>query len=153
MDLLSCKYSWKGAFQVQKQCLNNSWTSLKQLWKSTENDFFDPKMGKNYHIKSQNLTKNLDFRTHIWTFGAENTTKSGPFKAKNNAQILPEQLQNNFEKVEKTTFLTPKMVKTRVSTLAKKVDFWVHFRDLSSNIALLGLKIFLKSFPRIAKAV
>ena len=92
--------------------------------------------------EGQNLTKNLDFLTHIWTFGAENTTKSGTFKAKNNAQTLPEQLQNNFEKVEKTTFLTPKMVKTRVSTLAKKVDFWVHFRDSSSNIALLGLNFF-----------
>ena len=61
--------------------------------------------------EGQNLTKNLDFLTHIWTFGAENTTKSGPFKAKNNAQTLSEQLKNNFQKVQKTTFLTPKMVK------------------------------------------
>ena len=37
--------------------------------------------------------------------------KSKPFKAKNNAQKLPKLFQNNFEKVEKTAFLTPKMVK------------------------------------------
>ena len=31
--------------------------------------------------------------------------------SKNNAQTLPKQLQNNFEKVQKSTFFTPKMVK------------------------------------------
>ena len=37
--------------------------------------------------------------------------KSRPFRAKNNAQKLPELFQNNIEKVEKTAFLTAKMVK------------------------------------------
>ena len=47
---------------------------------------------------------------------AKNTSKSEPFKTKNNAQTLPKQLQNNFEKVQKTIFSTPKKAKTRVST-------------------------------------
>ena len=42
---------------------------------------------------------------------AQITTKSRPFKAENNAQTLPKQLQNNFEKAQKMTFSTPKMVK------------------------------------------
>ena len=44
------------------------------------------------------LTENFDFRAHLWTFGAENKPKSGPFKVKNNVQMHPKQLQNNFEK-------------------------------------------------------
>ena len=79
--------------------------------------------------EGQNLTKNLDFRTHIWTFGAENTTKSGPFEAKNNAQTLPEQLQNNFEKVEKMTFSNPKLAKIRLS-LWQKVSIFGSIFDL-----------------------
>ena len=69
-------------------------------------------------MRSQNgqiLTKNLDFRAHLSNSGGENTPKSGPFRSKNNAQILPKQLQNNFEKVQKMTFSTPKMVKIEVS--------------------------------------
>ena len=60
------------------------------------------------------LTENFDFRGHISTFRAENTPKKEPFKAKNNAQTTSEQLQTNFQKVQKTTFLAPKMVKSRV---------------------------------------
>ena len=47
----------------------------------------------------------------LWVFGGENIPESEPFKAENNAQKLPKRLQNNFEKVQKSTFLTPKMVK------------------------------------------
>ena len=67
-------------------------------------------MVENNHIMGQILTKNLDFRGHLSTFRAENTPKSGPSKSKNNAQTLLKLLQNNFEKVQKSTFLTPKMV-------------------------------------------
>ena len=63
-------------------------------------------MVENDHIMGQILTKNLDFRGHLSTFRAENTPKSGPSKSKNNAQTLLKLLQNNFEKVQKTTFLT-----------------------------------------------
>ena len=61
--------------------------------------------------EGQNLTVNFDFRGHIETFRAENTPKSGPFKAENNAQTTSKQLQNKFQKVQKTCFLTLKMVK------------------------------------------
>ena len=70
-------------------------------------------MDENDHILGQILTKNLDFRGHLSTFRAENTPKSGPSKSKINAQTLLKLLQNNFEKVQKSTFLTPKMVKTQ----------------------------------------
>ena len=39
------------------------------------------------------------------------TSRIGNFKVENNAQTLPKQLQNNFEKVQKTTFSTPEFVK------------------------------------------
>ena len=35
--------------------------------------------------EGQILTKNLDFRRHLLAFGGENTRKSRPFKAENNA--------------------------------------------------------------------
>ena len=56
---------------------------------------------------------------YLTTFRGINAPKSGPFKYENNAQTLPKQLQNNLEKVKKSTFLTPKMVKTRVSIWPK----------------------------------
>ena len=46
----------------------------------------------------QFLIKNFDFWGHLSTFGAENTTKSRPFKVENNAQTLHNQLQDNFKK-------------------------------------------------------
>ena len=74
-------------------------------------------------LKSAKMSKfwttNFDFHGHLATFRAENTLKSRPFKVKNNAQTLPEQLQNNFEKVQKTTFSTPKMVKNDPSKVPK----------------------------------
>ena len=74
-------------------------------------------------LKSAKMSKfwttNFDFHGHLATFRAENTLKSRPFKVKNNAQTLPEQLQNNFEKVQKTTFSTPKMVKNGPSKVPK----------------------------------
>ena len=73
--------------------------------------------------EGQNLTLNFDFKGHISTFQAENTPKSEPFKAKNNAQTTPEQLLNNFEKVLKTTFLTQKGQKWSLKT-AKMSKIW-----------------------------
>ena len=52
-----------------------------------------------------------------------NITKSGPFKVENNAQTLPKQLQTNFEKVQKMTFSTPKVVKNDPSNLPKWANF------------------------------
>ena len=56
---------------------------------------------------------------YLTTFRGINAPKSGPFKYENNAQTLPKQLQNNFEKVQKSTFLTPKMVKNEPSNRPK----------------------------------
>ena len=44
--------------------------------------------------------------------------------AKNDAQTTSEQFQTNFQKVKKTTFLDPKMAKSRVPKIStKNVDF------------------------------
>ena len=62
----------------------------------------------------------FDFLCHLSTFGAENISKSRPIKVKNNALIFPKQFQNNFEKVQKTTFSTAKKgQKIRMSTWSK----------------------------------
>ena len=79
--------------------------------------------------EGQFLTQNFDFRDDISTFRAENTAKSGHFKAENNAQTTSEHLQNNFQKVQKTTFLTLKMVKMTLSEgqiLTQNFDFRCH---------------------------
>ena len=64
---------------------------------------------------------------------AERTLKSASFKTKNNAQTLSKQLQNKLEKVEKTTFSTPKIAKNYPSNqskegniLTKNLKFRVH---------------------------
>ena len=123
------KYTQKWSFEGRKQCPNTSQTTPKQLRKSPENDFFDPKYGQKWPLKtvkmSKILTENLDYWGHLSTFGAENTTKSRPFKVENNAQTLPKQLQNNFEKVQKTTFSTPKMAKNDPLRCQKWVIFWL----------------------------
>ena len=109
-----------------------------------QNDYFDHKIGQNAPIKvpkfdpkNQNLeviyrpfelkihpkvglltkfsTENLDFVDHLSTYRAKNTSISGPFKAQNDAQTTFKQLQTNFQNVQKTTFLGPKMVKMTLS--------------------------------------
>ena len=49
----------------------------------------------------------MDFKGHILTIRAKNTLKIGAFWAKNNAYTTSEQLQCNFQKVQKTTFFGP----------------------------------------------
>ena len=83
--------------------------------------------------EGQFLTQNFDFRGHISTFRAKNTFKIRSFKAKNNSQTTSEQLQNNFQKVQKTTFFAPKMVKSRVPILAK-VSIFGCILDLKPKI-------------------
>ena len=80
-------------------------------------------------LEGQFLTKNFDFRGQISTFRAKNSLKSTSFKAKNNALTTSEQLQTNFQNVQKLTFLGPKMVKMTLSEghiLTKNFDFRGH---------------------------
>ena len=68
--------------------------------------------------EGQILNQKFDFRGHISTFRAENISESVAFKAKNgknDAQTTSEQLQTNYQKVQKTGFLTQKMVKMTLS--------------------------------------
>ena len=77
-------------------------------------------------MRKQLLNQNLDFRGHISTYGAGNKPKIWPFNAKNNAQTTSEHPQKNFQKVQKTDFLTLKMVKITLSEgqiLTQNLDF------------------------------
>ena len=84
-----------------------------------------------------------------YKLGLKNLSKVGLLRPK----TMPKYFLNNFEKVQNTTFWTPKMAKTWMSIWSKMVDFWTHFWFLSSNIALLGPWKNLKSFPVIAQDI
>ena len=66
---------------------------------------------------SKFLTEKDDSRSIYW---AENSPKSGPFKFENNAWNFSKQLHNKFEKVQNTTFSTPKKAKIRMSIWPKR---------------------------------
>ena len=53
--------------------------------KPQKTTFLTLKMVKMTLSEGQILNQNFDFRGHISTFRAKNTTKIGPFKAENNA--------------------------------------------------------------------
>ena len=93
----------------------NFWTTPEKLSKRPENGFFDPEYGQNDPLRGLKFDQKFYFRGHLSTFRAENTPESWSFKAKNNAQTTPEQLQTNFQNVQKTTFFGPKMVKMTLS--------------------------------------
>ena len=62
------------------------------------------------------------------TFRGINAPKSWPFKYENNSQTLPKQLQNNFEKGQKMTFLAIELAKIIISggqILTKNLHFRV----------------------------
>ena len=78
---------------------------------------------------------------------AENTLKSWLFEVKNNAQTLTKQLQNNFEKVQKTTFLTPKIVKNDPSNPPKWAYFWPKISIFWGHLSTIGAENTPKSGP------
>ena len=117
--------------------------SVMQLWCDFSwqyNLFTTPKIAKNTPLKSKKLvklTKNLEYRGYLLTFGVEIKRKSASFKTKTNGQTLPKQPQNNFEKVQKTTFSTPKIANNDSLTGQKWVifclkisNFEVYYRSL-----------------------
>ena len=75
---------------------------------------------------------------------AENTPRSWPFKVENNAQTLPKQLQNNFEKVQKMTFWTPKMVKNDPSEQSKMNIFLIENFDFGDHLSTFCAAIYPK---------
>ena len=72
--------------------------------------------------KERSLGRKSNFRGHLSTFQLVNTPKSGPLKSINNTQTLLKQAQNNFEKFQKTTFLSPDLLKNDPSK-PKNFDF------------------------------
>ena len=86
--------------------LNKSNTTLK---KSRKRTYWSWNVRKTLP-ESQKMCRNFYFRGHLSTLVAKNTTKSGQFRSKNNAQILLKQVKN-FQKFHSRTFLTPKIVK------------------------------------------
>ena len=59
----------------------------------------------------------------FWIYKYAN--KSEPFKTKNNTQTLPKQLQNNFVKVQNTTFSNPKRAKSDPLKCQKCLQLWM----------------------------
>ena len=84
---------------------------LKIIFEKLKNGFLVSKMGKINFLEDYNIPKNLSFGGHIWDFQVKNTRKSWHLKAVNDVQSTSEQLQNNFHKVHKTTFLALKILK------------------------------------------
>ena len=83
----------------------------------------------------------------------ENTTANRLFKSKSYGLTLPKQLQNNFEKVQKMTFSTPKMAKSGMS-IWPKVSIFGSIIDLYElYFRLVGDEKKLKSFALIAKHI
>ena len=73
------------------------------------------------------LIENFDFQAHLSTFRADNTHKSWHFKSENNSQTLPKPHQTRLQKVQKTTFFTPKSSKITLTN----VKSWLNF-DIKS---------------------
>ena len=128
-----------------KHSLNKSKTTLKEVQKRY---FLTLKMVK--HDPSK-LPKWPNFwiwisvfRGHVSTFRAEKIHKSRPYKAKNNAQTFLKQLQINFQKTQKTTFLTTKIVKNDSSKLLKWANIWSKISIFGVIYQPLKLKIHLK---------
>ena len=107
------------AFKAKTDAQTTSELLQTNFQKIQKTGFLTLKMVQMTISEAQNLTSNFDFRGHISIFRAKNTPKSEGFKAKNNALTTSEHLHNNFQKVQKTTFLAPKMVKSPVPILAK----------------------------------
>ena len=61
--------------------------------------------------EDQNFTLHFDFWGHLFIFEAAITYTIEFFKAENNFQTTSKQLQNNFQKAQKTDVLSPKIVK------------------------------------------
>ena len=73
---------------------------------------------------------------YLITFRSINAPKSGPFLYKNNTQTLPKQLQNNFEKGQKMSFLALEMAKITISggqILTKNLHFWGHLLAVTAE--------------------
>ena len=99
---------------------------------------------------SKFVTENFDCRGHLTTSSAENTPTSRPFKAK---KTLLEQLKNNFERAQKTIFVTPKIAKTRVSTWPKVSIFWTILALRALKLPCWHQKKLKKVFLLIAKDI
>ena len=92
------------------------------------------------------------FCINLSTFQAENKPKNRYFNVQSNAYTLPKQLQKNFEKIQNTTFWTPKMAKSRMSTW-QKVSLFKSISIYEHLFCLIDTNNKKKSFPLIAKHI
>ena len=73
-------------FKAKKQCLNNFWTTPKQLSKSQKNDFFDLANCQNCPLRRPKFDPKFWFFVgHISPFRAENVLNISAYKSENNA--------------------------------------------------------------------
>ena len=90
--------------------------------------------------EGQILTKNFDFIGHLSTFRAENTQK-------NDAYTTSEQLQTNFQNVQKMAFLGPVMVTMTLSYEdEERAEFWSKITILEVIYVDLSNKKYTQKF-------
>ena len=113
----------------------NCWASPKQLWKTSENDFFDPQKGQKLHLKTAKMSKFLsldfDFRGHISTFLAENTPKVGLLRPKTILKQLLRNSSKNWKSPENDYYDTQKGQKLPLKTakMSKFLTLNFDFKD------------------------
>ena len=114
---------------MPKQLLNNSKTTFRKSRKRV----FWPRNVSNDSIWEPKFALSFVIRGHIPTFWAKSKARSRPLKIKNNTQTTFEQIQSNFQKVQKTTFLAPIMFGSWVAILAN-VSIFGCILDLKAEI-------------------
>ena len=92
-----------------------------------------------------------EYHDYFSSFRGINTPKSEPFKYKNNAQTLPTQLQYNFEKGQKMSFLATELAKPKIlffGFIYKPLELKIHLK-----IGLLSPETTLKNFVNDSKII
>ena len=88
---------------------------LKELWKSSENDSFDPQNGQKWPLKTAKMSKflieNFNFRGHLSTFWAEIQPKVGLLRPKTMLKQFLNNSQSTLKKSRKRLFRPPKLPK------------------------------------------
>ena len=115
---------------IPKQLLNSSKTTFK---KSTKRVFWPWKWSK-WYSQGPKIARKFRFLRSYINISSWKYTKNWGFKIKNYPETTSERLENHFQKVQKTGFLTLKMVKMKLS---KDQNLTVNF-DFRGHIATFG---------------
>ena len=113
--LLNIRQRFPGVF------IKNSYTTKRKETKEKEKKFllFQLFANKGHPPTGEIKSPGEALSTFFRASRDPQRRETRPLKTENNAQTVPKQFPINFEKVEKSTFLTPKMVKNDPSKRPK----------------------------------